>query len=112
MTISDVAEADGVSVKTLSRVLNREPTVQSSTRERVLEVMYQINYTPFEADRGMQTMKTGLIGVMTGATKLVPMKHNGAGLPAVNLLKGIQTVIDQSEMLMMVADPEEKSATF
>ena len=69
MTISDVAEANGVSVKTLSRVLNREPTVQSSTRERVLEVMYQINYTPFEADRGMQTMKTGLIGVMTGATK-------------------------------------------
>ncbi len=49
---------------------------------------------------------------MTGATKLVPMKHNGAGLPAVNLLKGIQTVIDQSEMLMMVADTEEKSATF
>ena len=47
---------------------------------------------------------------MTGATKLVPMKHNGAGLPAVNLLKGIQTVIDQSEMLMMVADTEENSA--
>ena len=55
-------------------------------------------------------MKTGLIGVMTGATKLVPIKHNGAGLPAVNLLKGIQTVIDQSETLMMVADTEENSA--
>ena len=37
------------------------------------------------------------------------MKHNGAGLPAVNLLKGIQTVMDQSEMLMMVADTGENS---
>ena len=68
MTISDVAEADGVSLKTVSRVLNREPTVQSSTRERVPEVMCQIDYTPFAAARGMQTMKTGLIGVITGAT--------------------------------------------
>ena len=37
------------------------------------------------------------------------MKHNGAGLPAFNLLKGIQTMMDQSEILMMIADTAENS---
>ena len=111
-TISDVAKAAGVSVKTVSRVLNKEPNVQASTRERVLRFMRQLDYTPFTAARTMRTKKTGLIGVITRAITSVSMTPDRAGLPAVNLLKGIQTVMDQSEMLMMVADTGENSANF
>ena len=63
-TISDVAKAAGVSVKTVSRVLNKEPNVQASTRERVLKFMRQLDYAPFTAARTMRTKKTGLIGVI------------------------------------------------
>ena len=40
------------------------------------------------------------------------MTPDSAGLPAVNLLKGIQKVMDQSGMLMMVADTGENSTNF
>jgi LacI family transcriptional regulator len=60
----------------------------------------------------MRTKKTGLIGVITEAITSVSMTPDSAGLPAVNLLKGIQTVMDQSEMLMMVADIGANSANF
>ena len=111
-TISDVATAAGVSVKTVSRVLNKEPNVQASTRERVLKLMRQLDYAPFTAARTMRTKKTGLIGVMTRAITSVSMIPNRADLPAVNLLKGIQTVMGKSEMSMMVADTGENSSNF
>ena len=111
-TISDVAKAAGVSVKTVSRGLNKEPNVQASTREKVLRFMRQLDYAPFTAARTMRTKKTGLIGVLTRAITSVSMTPDRAGLPAVNLLKGIQTVMDQSEMLMMVADTGENSENF
>ncbi|MDX1410258.1 MAG: LacI family DNA-binding transcriptional regulator, partial [Saprospiraceae bacterium] len=38
-TIQDVAEQAKVSIKTVSRVLNLEPNVRASTRERVERVM-------------------------------------------------------------------------
>ena len=41
-TISDVATAAGVSVKTVSRVLNKEPNVQASTRDSVLKFMRRL----------------------------------------------------------------------
>ena len=111
-TISDVDKAAGVSVKTVSRVLNKEPNVQASTRERVLKFMRQLDYAPFTAARTMRTKKTGLIGVMTRAITSVSMIPDRADLPTVNLLKGIQTVMGQSEMSMMVADTGENSSNF
>jgi len=111
-TISDVAKAAGVSLKTVSRVLNGEPTVRPATRERVLKFMRQLDYTPVTAARTMRTKRTGLIGVLTSAITSAPMTPDSAGLPAVNLLKGIQKVMDQSGMLMMVADTGENSVNF
>ena len=66
-TISDVAKAARVSVKTVSRILNKEPNGQASTRDSVLKFMRQLDYAPFTAARTMRTEKTGLIGVMTRA---------------------------------------------
>jgi len=42
-TITDVAHEAGVSIKTVSRVLNKEPSVAQKTREKVLEVAKRIN---------------------------------------------------------------------
>lgn len=52
-TIEDVAAAAGVSFKTVSRVLNREPNVRSETRTRVLDAAAALRYTPHASARSL-----------------------------------------------------------
>ena len=52
-TIDDVAELAGVSIKTVSRVVNREPNVREQTRERVQSAITQLNYRPNKAARNL-----------------------------------------------------------
>lgn len=46
MTIVDIAEASGVSVTTVSRVINNKPDVAEETRQRVLKLMEERGFTP------------------------------------------------------------------
>ena len=64
MNIYDVSEKAGVSIATVSRVLNGNERVSERTREKVLAVMEECVYTPnaFARGLGLNTMKT--IGVM------------------------------------------------
>ena len=45
VTIKDVAKAAGVSYSTVSRVLSGSPDVSADTRERVLQLCKEMNYT-------------------------------------------------------------------
>lgn len=63
-TISDVAAAACVSIKTVSRVFNDEPNVRAETRERVLEVAGQLDYHPNIAARSLAGGKSFLIGLL------------------------------------------------
>ena len=45
MTIKDIAKRCGVSVSTVSRVLNDHPDVSPANRERVLSVVRELHYT-------------------------------------------------------------------
>lgn len=64
MTIYDISEKAGVSIATVSRVLNGSSNVSEKTKRKVLDVMHQYGYTPnaFARGLGLNTMKT--IGVM------------------------------------------------
>jgi DNA-binding LacI/PurR family transcriptional regulator len=62
-TIVDVSEASGVSVATVSRILNDKPDVAESTRERVLRVMDEIGFAPQSAWRQIRSGRTGLIAL-------------------------------------------------
>ena len=64
MNIYDVSRKAEVSIATVSRVLNGNPNVSEKTRNRVLEVMNELGYTPniFARGLGLNTMKT--IGIM------------------------------------------------
>lgn len=63
-TVRDIAAAAGVSVATVSRVLNGRPDVAESTRERVLAAMQSHGYTVNRAARGMAKGRTGLIALV------------------------------------------------
>lgn len=64
MTIYDISEKAGVSIATVSRVLNGSNNVSAKTKKKVLDVMNQYEYTPnaFARGLGLNTMKT--IGLM------------------------------------------------
>lgn len=55
MNIYDIAEQCGVSIATVSRVLNNNPNVSAATRERILAVINEANYTPSALARRLGT---------------------------------------------------------
>jgi DNA-binding LacI/PurR family transcriptional regulator len=63
-TIKDVSERAGVSVGTVSNVLNAPHRVAPQTRERVLQVVSELGYRPNRAARGLQARRTYLIGYL------------------------------------------------
>ena len=64
MNIYDVSKHAGVSIATVSRVLNGNPNVSEKTRNKVMNVMAELGYTPnvFARGLGLNTMQT--IGIM------------------------------------------------
>ncbi len=64
MNIYDVSEKAGVSIATVSRVLNGNPNVSEKTRSRVMDVMEELGYKPnvFARGLGLGTIQT--VGIM------------------------------------------------
>lgn len=63
-TIKDVAAQAGVSVKTVSRVINRETSVLPSTRQKVEAVIAELGYQPDQSARSLRGMRAFAIGVV------------------------------------------------
>lgn len=61
ITIDDVAELAGVSIKTVSRVVNREPNVRESTREKVDAAIAQLNYRPNLSARNLASHRSHVV---------------------------------------------------
>jgi LacI family transcriptional regulator len=61
-TIADVAERAGVSIATVSRVLNRTAPVAEETLARVRAAIAELNYRPSAAARGLASRRTRLVG--------------------------------------------------
>lgn len=61
--IKEVAKKAGVGVGTVSRVLNKRKHVSSATRERVIEVIKELDYQPHAIARSLSSKKTNTITV-------------------------------------------------
>lgn len=59
--IEDVADAAGVSMKTVSRVLNYEPNVREETRQRVLEAAARLEYRPHHSARSLAGQRSYVV---------------------------------------------------
>lgn len=62
-TITDVAKLSGLSVATVSRVINNKPHVAEAKRQRVLAAMDELGYVPLQAARQMRGSGSGNIAV-------------------------------------------------
>lgn len=63
-TIADVARLAGVSIATVSRVLNSNTPVIPETAQRVQEAIRELNYVPRAAARGLASRKTNTLGLL------------------------------------------------
>ena len=63
-TIKDVARIAGVSIASVSRVLNKGPKVSKKTIEKVSKVMKDLNYSPNANARALVTQKSTTLGVV------------------------------------------------
>jgi LacI family transcriptional regulator len=64
VTIDDVAQRAGVSISTVSRVINRTVPVSEDAASRVEAAMRELNYRPRAAARNLATRKTNTVGLL------------------------------------------------
>lgn len=64
VTIKDIARLCGVSVSTVSRVINHSPDVNEATRARVMQAIERMNYSPNPAAKALISKKSRLLGVI------------------------------------------------
>jgi LacI family transcriptional regulator len=92
-TISDVAKKAGVSISTVSRVLNNTVPVDGETAQRVRETVSALNYTPHSAARTLASRRTNTIGLLLldiGGDFYTPMLR---GIEAVSSQAGLDLLI-------------------
>lgn len=93
VTIQDVAKTAGVSVSTVSRVLNGKVDVASETQDRILSVIDDLGYTTNLAARSMRSHKKNLVGL------IMP----DIAYPfAIEVMKGVNRAIAESEFDLLV----------
>ncbi len=64
VTLRDIAEKAGVSIITVSRVMNGKPDVLPETRQRILSIARDLNYTPNAHARALVGGKSKIIGLV------------------------------------------------
>src|SRR5215211_7993150 len=64
VTIREIADLAGVSIATVSRVVNGHSDVSEETRELVSGVIQEHGYTANRSARGLSAGRTGLVGVL------------------------------------------------
>jgi len=93
VTIQDVAKTAGVSVSTVSRVLNGKVDVASETQDHILSVIEDLGYTTNLAARSMRSFKKNLVGL------IMP----DIAYPfAIEVMKGVNRAIAESEFDLLV----------
>ncbi|AFZ69218.1 LacI family DNA-binding transcriptional regulator [Deinococcus peraridilitoris] len=93
-TINEVSRRAGVSVATVSRVLNNSGPVKPKTREKVLAVMRDLQYQPNTVAQALVSGRSSGIGVLVG----------DLGSPFFGqVLKGIENVVREGGMHVMVS---------
>ena len=105
-TIHDVAKLAGVSIKTVSRVVNQEPGVREATRERVQSAVDKLQYKPHTGARLMRSSKSNLVGLITSAISTVSRDPAKAGLSSIHIVKGVQQACREAGKTLLIIDTE------
>jgi LacI family transcriptional regulator len=95
-TIHDVAEKAGVSIKTVSRVLNDPSTVKEKTRLRIEKAMESLDFAPSAVARMLRGRPTGLVAVIAEQLTTTP--------DSAEIIKGIQSVCEEHGKILLIGE--------
>ena len=98
-TLKDVARETGLTVSTVSRVLNNRGYISKEAREKVYEAMKKLNYQPNEVARSLSKQTTNTIGVI-----LPHIDHPYFS----RLLSSLETAAYLNEYKLMVFNSNER----
>ena len=101
MNIKEIARAAGVSVATISRVLNHPEQVLPETREHVLAVMKEHHYTPNWFARGLNLGRTNTIALLVPNLELNRFQQ---------LICGVETVARSKQYAVILCHTENDPA--
>jgi len=94
-----VAKEAGVSVATVSRVLNHPETVSENTKNHVMSIMKQLSYTPNSLARGLALNKSNTIALLI--PNILNPKH-------MEIAKGVEDVAHQKKYNILLCNTEGK----
>ena len=78
MTIKEIANLAGVSISTVSKIVNNKAeNINIETRNRVLKIVKEYNYTPYGTAKSLSNAKTFLIGVLLKHSSQTNLLENG-----------------------------------
>jgi len=101
VSINDVARLSGVSITTVSRVINKFPSVKEGNRHRVLEAMKQLKYQPSSIAQQLASGKSSVVA-------LVIPRYEGVfySFYALELIRGVGTLCEvlKLDLLMHLTD--------
>lgn len=105
VTMLDVAHEANVSYQTVSRVINQHPNVAPETRQRVLDVIKQLNYRPNKVARSLATSQSKTLAVIT-----YDMRHYGPTQMVANIEQSARQH-DYDLILSNISDDDDLTPT-
>ena len=95
-TLHDVAKLAGVSIKTVSNVINDYPHVRPTTRVRVEDAITELGYTPNLTARNLRSGRTGAIALAVPDLGLAYFAELAAEVIAEAEKAGIVVLVEQT----------------
>jgi LacI family transcriptional regulator len=97
-TLREVAKRAGVSIKTVSRIVNGDAGVTAHTRQSVERHLATLNYVPNHAARQMRMGTSSIFGLMTDAIATTPY--------SVDIVRGAQEALKEHHQTLLIASSD------
>lgn len=94
----EIARRARTSLKTVSRVINRDPLVNAETRARIEAIIAEIGYEPSQAARMMRSQRSNVIGFLADGV--------ATSTSSIDLIRGAQDVAWERGKQMMLFNIE------
>jgi LacI family transcriptional regulator len=102
VTLREVAKRSGVSIKTVSRIVNNDAGVNAKTRAEVQSLLKSVNYVPNQAARLMRGGTSSVYGLMTDSVTTTPY--------SVDIVRGAQAALIEKHQTLLIVSTDGDAA--
>lgn len=106
VTISDIAKAANVAKSTVSKVLNDSPKISQETKQKVRDIMKQMDYTPSSIATGLARQSSSNIGLLVDMSKESEFLNQFF----YNIIGGIESVIGPQKFELTISNVQHNNS--